>query len=62
MLSTPWSHDERQKAELGIYAQDKWTLKRLTLNLGVRYDYFNSYFPEQQLGPAPLVPNPATPW
>jgi hypothetical protein len=57
MLSTPWSHDERQKAELGIYAQDKWTLDRLTLNLGVRYDYFNSYFPAQQLGPAPLVPN-----
>jgi hypothetical protein len=25
--------------ELGIFAQDKWTLKRLTINYGLRYDY-----------------------
>ena len=56
MLSTPWSHDERQKAEMGIFAQDRWTLSRVTLSLGVRFDHFNSYFPEQRLGPAPLVP------
>jgi hypothetical protein len=24
----------------GLYAQDQWTLKRLTLNLGVRFDHF----------------------
>ena len=47
---------ERQKLDLGIYAQDKWTLKRLTLSYGVRFDHFSSYFPEQTLGPAPLVP------
>ena len=28
-------------SELGVYAQDKWTLDRLTLNLGVRFDYLN---------------------
>jgi hypothetical protein len=54
--ATPWSHTERQKAELGIFAQDRWTVDRLTLNLGVRYDWYNSYYPEQHLGPAPLVP------
>jgi hypothetical protein len=37
-------------AEPGIYAQDRWTLQRLTLNLGVRYDYKRSHFPEQTIG------------
>ena len=27
--------------ELGLYAQDQWTIKRLTLNYGLRFDYFN---------------------
>ena len=43
--------------DLGVYAQDKWTLDRLTLNLGVRFDYFGDYFPEQRLGPSQYVPN-----
>ena len=40
-----------------MFAQDKWTLDRLTLNLGVRFDYLNINFPEQHLGPGGLVPN-----
>jgi hypothetical protein len=31
------------KADLGIYVQDRWTVGRLTTNVGLRYDYFNSY-------------------
>ena len=31
--------DDRLNAGLGIYAQDNWTMKRLTLNYGLRYDY-----------------------
>ena len=27
------------RAELGIYAQDRWTLKRLTLTPGIRFEY-----------------------
>jgi hypothetical protein len=54
--ATPLYRAERQKWDLGIYAQDKWTLNRLTLSYGVRFDHFSSYFPEQTLGPAPLVP------
>ena len=30
--ATPYSNSENLTANLGIYAQDKWTLKRLTLN------------------------------
>jgi len=54
-------------AEPGIYAQDRWTIDRLTLNLGVRYDYKRSHFPEQTIsdpnnpyGTATFVPVPFT--
>ncbi len=32
--------------DLGIFAQDAWTIDRLTINMGVRYDYTTSYSPE----------------
>ena len=42
------SDDARQhvrplKYDLGYYVQDSWTIKRLTLNPGLRVDNFNSY-------------------
>jgi hypothetical protein len=44
-------------ADIGLYAQDRWTVKRLTLSGGVRLDYKKSHFPEQHLGPSfPLLP------
>ena len=33
--------------DLGIFAQDQWTIDKLTLNLGVRYDHVNAYIPDQ---------------
>ena len=33
--------------KLGIYAQDQWTVDRLTVNAGVRFDYFRSGYPDQ---------------
>ncbi len=30
------------KADLGMYVQDSWTLKRLTVNPGLRWEYFNA--------------------
>ena len=44
-------------AEMGLYAQDSWTVKRATINAGLRFDYYNNSFPEQHLGPGLLVPN-----
>ena len=35
------------RANAGLFAQDQWTLNRLTLNLGLRFDYFDAYSPEQ---------------
>ena len=44
-------------ADLGLFAQDRWTRSRLTLNYGVRYDYFASSYPDQHIGPTTLAPN-----
>ena len=33
--------------DTGVFAQDQWTMKRLTLNLGVRYDALYGYDPAQ---------------
>jgi hypothetical protein len=52
----PVTFDERLKVNLGLYVQDQWTMKRVTLNLGVRYDYFNAYVPAQSLSAGPFVP------
>jgi hypothetical protein len=47
VLSTPYTRQENLNANLGVFAQDKWTLKRLTLTYGARYDYFNASTPQQ---------------
>jgi len=43
--------------EGGLFVQDKWTHRRITASAGLRFDYFYTFFPEQFLGPGPLVPN-----
>jgi outer membrane receptor protein involved in Fe transport len=49
--------------DASFYLQDTWTLtRRLTLNLGVRYDHFNTYYPQQTTDPNATFPQlfPAT--
>ena len=53
----PFAQTTDVQADMGIYAQDRWTYKRATINAGIRFDYFKSSFPEQHLGPASFVPN-----
>jgi hypothetical protein len=43
-------------ANLGIYAQDQWTVDRLTVNAGVRFDYFNNAYPDHIIPPTQWVP------
>ena len=43
----PHAQLSKLKYNLGIYAQDTWTIDRLTLNLGVRLDFLNGYNPAQ---------------
>jgi carboxypeptidase family protein len=49
--ATPYFSRSKVKADMGIYAQDQWKLtNKVTLNLGLRWDYFNSYVPRQSAG------------
>ncbi|HXH26036.1 MAG TPA: TonB-dependent receptor, partial [Vicinamibacterales bacterium] len=41
----------------GIFVQDQWTIDRLTLNLGVRYDHFKGGYPEQVRRPVAFIPD-----
>jgi len=47
--ATPYTNSTNLEADLGLYAQDAWTIKRLTLNLAVRYDFMNQSVPVQDI-------------
>jgi hypothetical protein len=42
--------------ENGVYVQDQWTTKRMTLNLGLRYSVYDMTIPEMHLPAGPYVP------
>ena len=44
------------KGEIGVFVQDRWTINRLTINAGVRYDQFIGGYPDQTIGPAFYTP------
>jgi hypothetical protein len=46
----PTTLEQKVKSDIGVFVQDTWTLDRLTLNLGARFDHFNA------LVPAPTAP------
>ncbi len=41
LLNTPIRSAERLNANLGIYGQDVWSLKRMTVTLGARFEYIS---------------------
>src|SRR4051812_518371 len=43
-----------------LYAQDQWTMGRMTLQGALRFDRAWSYSPEQQIGPTTFLPVPLT--
>ena len=55
LWAQPFVHDIRTPMELGLYAQDKWTIDRLTINYGLRFDYFNGYVKPIELGAGQFV-------
>lgn len=54
--AAPYPENVRQ-SESGLYAQDVWTIDRLTLNLGVRFDRYTTMHPSMVFGPGPLTPD-----
>ena len=50
--ATPWLRRNRNR-DVGIYAQDQWAIKRVTLNYGLRFDYFYGWIPAQHVDATP---------
>ena len=48
-LRIPTDQHERIAGDLGVWVQDKWTIRRATLNLALRYDGFNGKVDAQDL-------------
>jgi len=55
LTDAPWNFEESVR-DVALYAQDQWTVKRFTLNAGVRYSDARAWTPEQVLGAGFFVP------
>jgi hypothetical protein len=52
------SHQQQYQTMVALYAQDRWTVNRLTLQGGLRFEHLGDHFPQQQMGPNLFLPNP----
>jgi hypothetical protein len=48
---SPWVNNSRTRWD-AVFAQDRWTRGRLTVQVAVRFDRARSWFPPQQVGPS----------
>ena len=55
MYATPFRYENHIHPNMGIYVQDQWMHKRLTLTAGLRYDYFTMSSPETSLAAGQFV-------
>lgn len=51
----PTTAQQKVKRDFGFYVQDQWTIDRLTLNVGGRYDHFNAEVPAQSAAAGPWI-------
>lgn len=56
VYNTPQRAEERIKYDLGVFLQDAWTYKRLSLSPGIRFEAFNTYVPAQESPAGRFVP------
>jgi hypothetical protein len=54
-FAEPARYSERVNYNLGLYAQDQWTVDRLTVNAGLRADFLDTQVDAQHLPAGPLV-------
>jgi hypothetical protein len=55
IYNTPIRSLDKLNADIGIFAQDAWTLNRLTINAGLRWEYLNAEVAEQVSGEGRFV-------
>jgi hypothetical protein len=56
VLNSPSFSRGDVNADMGVFIQDTWTRKRLTLSPGLRWDHFNSSLPAQTAAAGRFVP------
>jgi hypothetical protein len=56
VYNTPRRAKEFLNADLGIFAQDSWRVERLTINYGIRFEYFNGEITAQTAPAGRFVP------
>jgi hypothetical protein len=56
VFNTPVVWNNSLDANVGAYAQDSWVVKRLTLNYGLRWEYFKASIPEETSTPGRFGP------
>ena len=49
MYADQGSDQNQQQRIFALYAQDRWTINRLSLQGGLRFEHLSDYFPEQQI-------------
>src|SRR4051812_8733702 len=54
VYNSPATAIQNVNSDIGTYAQDTWTMKRLTLNYGARFEHFNASVPAES--------SPASTW
>jgi len=57
LRARPFHNLWEMDADVGLFAQDRWTIDRLTFTGGLRFDYKKTHFPGQYVGPTALAPN-----
>jgi hypothetical protein len=55
VYNTPTHPVHRLNADLGFYAQDSWKIRRLTINPGIRFEYFNAKIEARENEPGRFV-------
>ena len=55
--NTPVRSEEFLNGDIGIYAQDSWTVRRLTVNAGVRLERFEGQISDQDVAPGRFAPS-----
>jgi len=56
MYADQGSSQQQHQGMFSMYAQDRWTLGRLTLQGGLRFERLVDHFDEQQMGPNRFLP------
>jgi len=54
------SEQHQQQQYFAVYAQDRWTLNRLSLQGGLRFEHLGDHFEAQQIGPNIFIPTALT--